>query len=495
MAPGSRSRPPSLRRQSQPVYPLPMIIEDVAGVAAAAPIVPERSPRRTRPASLPGLPSAPYGGGLSRNSSTASSRPASERAPSSLSISNAGSGSAARDGVVKTEAPRRHDPERHRVLNRMAKRGGWYKLILISILLAGIIIGLGVGLTLGLRKRNDRAPPPQLPVDLFPAGLYAFTTALTNISTACLPSSFPTEAWQCLSGPSTSNASVSTTNPNMLSTTYHWIIEPTSPFSYVISSSPPPSDNQTSLDQGATTLPTFTNLSLTLHDANQATERFTFSFTMPKSVRVEIPLNSSSNSSSSSAISARRATALELDTRRLSRRQQQDKQKQITCFFNTTTMSATIWTRMRASFPQNIPDLPTPVNASRTSFAPWPFRVEVTEVELGSDLNSTTGMPECKGSDGKVVPLPGLVARDISEMDDAVAARRRWVEEFPRIKTRGMIRRQEEETQSNECSCRYANYELESTHAAGSDAGRSSSVSPVTRSTSTSVPTTTSAVG
>ncbi|KAM7200426.1 hypothetical protein V8F33_003872 [Rhypophila sp. PSN 637] len=453
MAPGSRSRPPSLRRQSQPVYPLPMIIEDVAGVAAAAPIVPERSPRRTRPASV-----------LSRNSSTASSRPASERAPSSLSISKAGSGSAARDGVVKTEAPRRHDPERHRVLNRMAKRGGWYKLILMSILLAGIIIGLGVGLTLGLRKRNDRAPPPQLPVDLFPAGLYAFTTALTNISTACLPSSFPTEAWQCLSGPGTSNASVSTTNSNILSTTYHWIIEPTSPFSYVISSSPPPSDIRSSLDQGATTLPTFTNLSLTLHDANQATERFTFSFTMPKSVRVEIALNSS------------------------------HKQKQITCFFNTTTMSATIWTRMRASFPQNTTDLPTPVNASRTSFAPWPFRVEVTEVELGSYLNSTTGMPECKGSDRKVVPLSGLVARDISEMDDDVAARR-WVEEFPRTKTRGVIRRQQEEPLSNECSCRYANYELDSTHTAGSDTGRSSSVSPATRSTSTLAPTTTSAVG
>lgn len=163
MAPGSRSRTPSLRRQSQPVYPLPMIIEDVVVVAvggngggggADTPILPERSPRRARPASVPVLPSQYSSSGLSRNSSSSSIRAASERGLSSSSYTYKNVGdSGGFDATIKSEAPRRHDPERHRIMDRMARRGGWYKLILLSILLVGSIIGLGVGLTLGLRKR------------------------------------------------------------------------------------------------------------------------------------------------------------------------------------------------------------------------------------------------------------------------------------------------------------------------------------------------------
>lgn len=173
MAPGSRSRTPSLRRQSQPVYPLPMIIEDVAAVGAGGtnpPTVPERSPRRARPASVPVLPSQ-YGGGaggLIRNNSTGSMtsiRAASERGLSSLYPNgNVGRGGRlAVPGGVKSEAPRRQDPERHRIMDRMAKRGGWYKLVLLSISLVGAIIGLGIGLTLGLKKRYLTAPSSIIP--------------------------------------------------------------------------------------------------------------------------------------------------------------------------------------------------------------------------------------------------------------------------------------------------------------------------------------------
>ncbi|KAM7197797.1 hypothetical protein V8F20_006470 [Naviculisporaceae sp. PSN 640] len=541
MAPGSRSRTPSLRRQSQPVYPLPMIIEDVAAVSTTGtdpPTLPERSPRRARPASVPVLPSQ-YGGGaggLMRNNSTgsmASIRAASERGlSSSQRNSKVGGGLAGQNGVVKSEAPRRQDPERHRIMDRMAKRGGWYKLVLLSILVVGTFIGLGVGLTLGLRKRNDRAPPPALPVDLFPAGSYAFTTALTNVSTGCLSSSYPTNVWQCLTGNNIFGSSPPA-NPEGSSTTYHWIIEPTSPFSYVISSSPPPGDDSSSsLDQGVPSLvPTFTNLSLTLHDANQATERFTFSFTVPKMVKLDIPLTGTSNSSSAKRSASTRNTEIELETRRLSERQEQqeDKTKPITCFFNTTLMSATIWTRMRADFPGNISGVPTPVNASRAGFAPWPFRIEVEEVDSaaagGSSSNSNSDdvkesgtfvTPDCRDAEGRVVALSELVAAAGGSSDGesnnrggnsgAVSARAIEDTVLRILKRREFRRRQQggeaedkntDESAVNQCSCRYANYELSASKGAaakerGGDDEEGSSTTTKSRKAATSEPTSTS---
>ena len=205
MAPGSRSRTPSLRRLSQPVTPLPMIVED----AAVPPALPERSARRTRPASTPVMPS--QSGRLSRGNSTGSRN---ERLP----YSKVGGPT---PDHLKAEVTRHVDPETQGILDRVARRGWLYKLTLISILVVGVVIGLAVGLTLGLRKRNG-PPAPPLPTDLFPAGSYAFTTALTNITTGCLPSTVPSDTWKCPPDNNTYNSST----PDQSSTTYHWTIEP-----------------------------------------------------------------------------------------------------------------------------------------------------------------------------------------------------------------------------------------------------------------------------
>ena len=117
-----------------------MIIED----AADPPILPEKSARRTRPASTPIMPSQ-YGS-LGRSNSTRSSTTVNERPP----YSSVGGPT---PDHLKSEALRRLDSETQGIMDRMARRGGWYKLILASILVVGIVIGLAVGLTVGLRKR------------------------------------------------------------------------------------------------------------------------------------------------------------------------------------------------------------------------------------------------------------------------------------------------------------------------------------------------------
>lgn len=180
------------------------------------------------------------------------------------------------------------------------------------------------------------------------------------------------------------------------------------------------------------------------------------------------------------------------DTRRESRRQAQPqaetrqeeesrpKTSLVTCFFNTTLMSATIYTRMRASFPQSVTDLPNPVNASRTGFAPWPYRVEITERDpdvTASNSNSTAGattVPDCRDATGRVVTLSDLIGTAASVDDngsDGGGLSIRWIEAdtiLRRIKRRGFRKQNggvEDEKSTttdneNECSCRYANYEL-----------------------------------
>lgn len=142
-----------------------MIIEDVAVAGAAPPTLPKRSPRRTRPASVPVIPSpsqhkSSIGNGvLNRSHSTGSITTMStikrgggagvgEQRPPYNTV-----GGPTPDHHLKTEAPRRRDPETQGMLDRMARRGGLYKVILITLSVVGTIVGLAVGLTLGLRKR------------------------------------------------------------------------------------------------------------------------------------------------------------------------------------------------------------------------------------------------------------------------------------------------------------------------------------------------------
>lgn len=221
-------------------------------------------------------------------------------------------------------------------------RRGWHRLGWIAFGLVALTVGLAVGLTLGLRKRNsssDHTDP--LPSMLFPVGSYSFTTALANVSTGCT------------SDPSVFRCSPFTTyssSPKNSSMTLHWTITPLTRYSYAISSK---------ADDPA---PSFANLPMTLLDANQYSERLVFNFTTTKQVAVP-----------------------KLDG------------GPATCWFNDTVMSVTLWTRIRASYPPGVSSLPAPQVAS-ASFAPWPYMVTVDEVQDGG-----AGVPDCRNGSGNSV--------------------------------------------------------------------------------------------
>jgi hypothetical protein len=139
--------------------------------------------------------------------------------------------------------------------------------------------------------------------------------------------------------------------------TFFWTITPKTSWSYTISSTPNPF------------APVFSNLPLTIVDANQYTERFTFNFTLSYSSIVDGPLVPGDTSTT-------------------------------TCMFNSTVMAVTLWSRMRADYPEGIESVNIPVNGTGRdgSFAPWPFRVEIRETQAGG-----AGVPDCRDPKGQVV--------------------------------------------------------------------------------------------
>ncbi len=187
----------------------------------------------------------------------------------------------------------------------------------------------------------------------FPSGSYTFTVALTNVSTACTTSE---AAFSC--SPSTTyNATLS--DPAVAAATFHWIIKPQSSGgggggggNYSISSSANPFE------------PSFANATMTLVDGDQYSERYTFSF--------------------SRALPVVPATAVVPGQTRTA-----------TCTFPSTTWAVTVWTRLRAAYPAGAAALPTPTAASDT-FAPWPYRVEMAEVQAAQP-----GVPACVDSEGQ----------------------------------------------------------------------------------------------
>ncbi|KAK3498508.1 hypothetical protein B0T13DRAFT_448243 [Neurospora crassa] len=246
-------------------------------------------------------------------------------------------------------------------------QGGWYKVVVWGVLVIGLIVGLAVGMMVGLRKRHHSSEPgPPSPTDLFPAGAYTFTAALTNLSVSCAPKRIPA-LWRCypysLYSPSA--------NESTSAASFRWIIRPTTTFAYVISSSDDPFS------------PTgiFRDVSLTMIDANQPSERFTFGFTMTKAVVPD--LSTTSGSSSSSVSSTRRQYA----------------------GINQPAVRGTIWTRMGASYPAKISDVSTPLINATNVYAPWPFAVELTFEQTYEEDESGKGKkaPDCRDAEGKPV--------------------------------------------------------------------------------------------
>ncbi|KAB5578474.1 hypothetical protein GE09DRAFT_551944 [Coniochaeta sp. 2T2.1] len=320
MAPGSaaaRSRASLAAAQAMPI-----IAED----DSVPPAVPKRSASRRAGQSIP--PATIFNYNYMPNSTN--SRSPKSTLPSSSS-----------DGTMPDRKPEvnNHHLEALRKQEWVARRGGWYRIMIITFLVIAATVGLAVGLTLGLRKKNSSstATDPTPLATLFPAGNYTLTTALASLTTSC--SSSP-QTWRCYpytlyspSLPPSSNASTAT---------FFWTITPKTSWSYTISSTPNPF------------APSFSDLPLTLHDPNQYTEHFTFNFSLRHSSVVEGQLTPSTTTTTM-------------------------------CWFNSTVMAVTLWTRMRADFPAGIEDVNVPVGGTGGdgSFATWPFRVEQSKPDCG----------------------------------------------------------------------------------------------------------------
>ncbi|EAA34694.3 hypothetical protein GE21DRAFT_1462 [Neurospora crassa] len=311
---------------------------------------------------------------------------------------------------------------------------------------------------------HSAEPGPPLPTDLFPAGSYTFTAALTNLSASCAPKRNPA-LWRCypysLYSPSA--------NESTSAASFRWIIRPTTTFAYVISSSDDPFS------------PTgiFRDVSLTMIDANQPSERFTFGFTMTKAVVPDLSTTSGSSSSSSSvsstvssmismtsitvdvslsSTSASQAASNEREEgngtpsgRRWLRTAKRANDNTISretptpapaiCWYNQTAVRGTIWTRMRASYPAKISDVSTPLINATNVFAPWPFAVELTFEQTYEEDESGKGKkaPDCRDAEGKPVVFGN---------NDNMKA----------VGERGMNIADEADI----CRCSYANYGLDS---------------------------------
>ncbi|KAJ4418685.1 hypothetical protein N0V85_001336 [Neurospora sp. IMI 360204] len=318
----------------------------------------------------------------------------------------------------------------------------------------------------GAVEHHSSDPDPPLPTDLFPAGSYTFTAALTNLSASCAPQRNPA-LWQCypytLYSPSA--------NESTSAASFRWIIRPITTYSYVISSS----------DDPFSPTGTFRDVNLTMIDANQPSERFTFSFTMAKAVVPDVTTGStastvsltstttmtiavSSSSASASKTASNGGEEANGTSRRRSSRAGAAKRAQADnstisrdtptpapaiCWYNQTVVRGTIWTRMRASYPANISDVSTPLLNATNVFAPWPFAVELTLEQTYEEDERGNGKkaPDCKDAEGKPVVFNDNVkvsvgARDMEAVDVV--------------------------DEADICRCSYANYGLDTTTSSNS---------------------------
>ncbi|CAK7200952.1 hypothetical protein SEUCBS139899_003652 [Sporothrix eucalyptigena] len=264
-------------------------------------------------------------------------------------------------------------PKRSQNREWFAKRGGWWRLVLTLVLLAAIAVGLGVGLKFGLQKAsqdssddsggggngNGGASGGNTPSDVFPAGSYTVTVALTNVSTACTTNGF---AFGCAPGSHVFSSTGSVASQNASAVTYDWVIAGT--VSQSTSGETTTTFSVSSSSTSSSSSPSFSGIHMTLLDAGLSSERLVFTFSMDLAY---VP--------TSDLIAAQTSSA--------------------TCYFNQTAFQATLWTKQRATFPPTIAAVSAPVNASST-FSPWPYAVEVAEVQ-----QAAPAIPDCVDYYGK----------------------------------------------------------------------------------------------
>ncbi|KAK8075212.1 hypothetical protein PG997_009875 [Apiospora hydei] len=295
---------------SNVIHPLPVIEEDAASHDDdETPKVPEKSPRRVSPlaATTAAAATRTRGSESAPRVTTPSPTPPPPPTRSILPLRRAAAAPSGSGGGRPTTAEQEASEKVERSLKScLAKRGGWYRIALMAVLAVCAVVALTVGLTIGLRQKKGAAPV------LFPAGSYAFTTALYNTTSGCTTNNstfrcYPFQTYR----QSKSEAAA----------TYFWTIAPVNSWAFRISAAPNPF------------VPQFANLSLTQLDANQFSERLTFNFSMHGAAVVP--------------------------TTALGDGKNDDENRAATCYYHDTLVTGTIWTRRPAEFPAN---LTTPVS-------------------------------------------------------------------------------------------------------------------------------------
>ncbi|KAI9885867.1 MAG: COP9 signalosome (CSN) subunit [Watsoniomyces obsoletus] len=241
-------------------------------------------------------------------------------------------------------------PQGLRNYKAIARRGGWGRCLVALVVFAVVIVALAVGLTVGLRKKNQRdaspatTPSPQSTSDPkapFPQGSYSFETFLQSVDTSCITNA---RAWTCFPFRTYRESSEIST------ITFNWIIETSSssPSNYSITSS----ENPFAVS--------FQSVPLRLLDEGSPTERYVFQLETDKIV---IPDGSIGN-----------------DPFRAS------------CYYNGTTFDAALYTRRSKTdaSASAAPSPPPSPQAGGAAFRPWPYAVQVVQ-----SISGRPNVPTC----------------------------------------------------------------------------------------------------
>ncbi|KAK1595895.1 tat pathway signal sequence [Colletotrichum navitas] len=236
--------------------------------------------------------------------------------------------------------------EKRRGSKWVARRRSWYRLIILAVIVIGLTVGLSVGLTLWNRQSQPVVTAgASNDTNLFPAGSFAFNTALLDAETGCTSDS---STWRCFPDRTYSQS------PNASVATFFWTISRPNSYTYQISSSP--SSNPYS--------PQFSGETMTLVGGDSLDERLVFNFSLPKTVALTDALAQGGHAAM--------------------------------CAFPDTAFRATLWTRRNATtaLAQSGGTTATADSADGNArWRVWPGQIEIEQVK--------TGGPDCKDPAGK----------------------------------------------------------------------------------------------
>lgn len=258
---------------------------------------------------------------------------------------------------------------------------------IVALVVIGLAVGLGVGLTVGRRKgkhdgENEETPGPAGnsvgESQSFPVGQHSIATTLRIVNTDC--TSNP-NTWSCF--PYTTYNPQNPASFNASQTEFHWIISNTSStYATNGSTTTPDTGIPANLTISTTDNPlsiTFSNKSLTYYNpaSNSSAERYTFSFSMAKSVIPDVDISGNNTQSQ--------------------------------CWFNQTTFTGSLYLTAPSTYSGNT----TTIN-SDAGETPWPFAIEVSQTSPGGYQSGEEITPTCysyiNGRDGAMLDA-GLSAQ------------------------------------------------------------------------------------